>query len=83
MIFLNRLNSKDNNLYRIISDFEIESNQIINENSKQNNTIMIPEEEWNSIEEILYLSNIREEIDKIRENEDWDRAIEYNKDKDW
>ena len=47
---------------------------------------MISEDEWKSIEETLFLSSIPkyvENINNIRNNENWDKAKEYQKDEEW
>ena len=43
-------------------------------------------DEWKNIEETLYLSSIPglvEDVNKIRKNEDWKSAKEYEPDEEW
>lgn len=47
---------------------------------------MISEDEWKNIEETLYLSSIPEladNINSIRETEDWESAMEFDLNEKW
>ena len=47
---------------------------------------MISEDEWKKIEETLFLSNIPvfiDSVNKIRKEENWVVADEYNSDEEW
>lgn len=74
------------NLYKLVSDVNVGFNPITIVNNKGKNAVLISEEEWKNIEETLYLSNIPgfvENINKIRNNENWKEAKEYNIDEEW
>ena len=46
------------NLYQLVSDVNVGFNPITIVNNKGKNAVLISEDEWNSIEETLYLSSI-------------------------
>ena len=74
------------NLFKLVSDVNVEFNPITIVNNKGKNAVLISEEEWKNIEETLYLSSIPgyvENINEIRENENWDKAKEYTIDEEW
>lgn len=74
------------NLFQLVNDVNIGFNPITIVNSKGKNAVLISEDEWKNIEETLYLSSIPglvDDINKIRENEDWQSAKEYNPDEEW
>ena len=55
-------------------------------NSKGKNAVLISEGECKNIEETLYLSIILEfvnNVNEIRENENWKTAKEYNFNEEW
>ncbi len=55
-------------------------------NTKRKNAILISEEEWRSIEETLHLSSIPRLVDNINEiknTENWDEATEYSENDEW
>ena len=74
------------NLFKLVSDVNIGFNPITIVNNKGKNAVLISEDEWKSIEETLFLSSIPkyvENINNIRNNENWDKAKEYQKDEEW
>lgn len=74
------------NLYQLVSDVNVGYNPITIVNNKGKNAVLIAEDEWKSIEETLYLSNIPgfvENVNKIRKTEDWKNAKEYNPNEEW
>lgn len=74
------------NLFKLVSDVNVGFNPITIVNNKGKNAVLISEEEWKNIEETLYLSSIPgyvENINKIRKNENWDKAKEFNPDEEW
>ncbi len=74
------------NLYKLVSDVNVGFNPITIVNNKGKNAVLISEEEWKNIEETLFLSSIPgfvENINDIKNNENWDKAIEYKKDEEW
>ena len=74
------------NLFQLVSDVNIGFNPITIVNNKGKNAVLISEDEWKNIEETLYLSSIPglvDDVNKIRKNEDWKSAKEYNPDEEW
>ncbi len=74
------------NLYKLVSDVNVGFNPITIVNNKGKNAVLISEDEWKNIEETLFLSSIPgyvDNINEIRNNEDWDKATEYKKDEEW
>ncbi len=55
-------------------------------NNQGKNVVMISEDEWNGIQETLYLNSIPgygEELLRIAETEDWEHAERYDPNKEW
>ena len=74
------------NLFQLVSNVNIGFNPITIVNNKGKNAVLISEDEWKNIEETLYLSSIPglvEDVNKIRKNEDWKSAKEYEPDEEW
>ena len=74
------------NLFQLVADVNIGFNPITIVNNKGKNAVLISEDEWRRIEQTLYLSNVPglvDNINEIRENEDWSSAKEYNPDEKW
>ncbi len=74
------------NLYQLVSDVNVGFNPITIVNNKGKNAVLISEDEWKNIEETLFLSSIPgyvENINNIKNSEDWDNAKEYKKDEEW
>lgn len=74
------------NLYQLVSDVNVGFNQITIVNNKGKNAVLISEDEWNSIEETLYLSSIPglvNNINDIRKNEDWSKAEVFSDAEEW
>lgn len=44
-------------------------------NNKEKNVVLISEDEWKNIEEILYLSSIPDDVNNIKNTEKWKDAI--------
>ncbi len=73
-------------LFQLVEDVNALFNPITIVNDKGKNAVLISEDEWKSIEEILYLSSIPglvNDINDIRKNENWDKAKEFNPDEEW
>ena len=47
-----------NNLYQLIADVNAESNPIIITNNKGKNAVLISEEDWNALQETIYLNSV-------------------------
>lgn len=74
------------NLYQLVSDVNVGFNPITIVNNKGKNAVLISEDEWNSIEETLYLSSIPglvDNINDIRKNEDWSKAEVFSDAEEW
>ena len=85
MSTINITNARQN-LFQLVSDVNIGFNPITIVNKKGKNEVLISEDEWKNIEETLYLSSIPglvEDVNKIRKNEDWKSAKEYEPDEEW
>ena len=74
------------NLYQLVSDVNVGFNPITIVNNKGKNAVLISEDEWENIEETLFLSSIPGyvyNINNIRKNENWKSAKKYEKDEEW
>ena len=74
------------NLYQLVSDVNVGFNPITIVNNKGKYAVLISEDEWNSIEETLYLSSIPglvNNINDIRKNEDWSKAEVFSDAEEW
>ena len=74
------------NLYKLVADVNIGYNPITIVNNKGENAVLISEEEWKNIEETLFLSSIPgfvNEVNNIRDTEDWEDAEVYKADEEW
>ena len=88
MKIINRINitKARNNLFKLVSDVNVGFNPITIVNNKGKNAVLISEDEWKNIEETLFLSSIPgyvENINDIRNNENWTNAKEYKEDEEW
>ena len=73
-------------MFQLVSDVNIGYNPITIVNNKGKNAVLISEDEWKNIEETLYLSSIPglvDDVNKIRKNEDWESAKEYDPNEEW
>ena len=73
-------------LFQLVSDVNVGFNPITIVNNKGKNAVLISEDEWKNIEETLFLSSIPgyvENINNIKNNENWNNAQEYKKDEEW
>ena len=74
------------NLFQLVSDVNTGFNPITIVNNKGKNAVLISEDEWNSIEETLFLKTIPgyvDELKNINETENWSVAEEYKTDEEW
>ena len=74
------------NLFQLVSDVNVGYNPITIVNNNGKNAVLISEDEWKNIKETLFLSsnqNYVENINDIKENENWDKAKEYIKNEEW
>ena len=85
MSTINITNARQN-LFQLVADVNVGFNPITIVNNKGKNAVLISEEEWKNIEETLYLSSIPgfvEDINNIRNTEDWESSKEFNPDEEW
>ena len=85
MINIDIRNAKKN-LNKLVDEVNIGFNPITIVNKNGKNAVLISEEEWINIEETLYLSSINElveDINNIRNNEDWSSSKEFKLDEEW
>ena len=85
MSTINITNARQN-LFQLVADVNVGFNPITIVNNKGKNAVLISEDEWRSIEETLYLSNIPgyvDDIKKIDAQEDWQVAEEYDPYEEW
>jgi len=74
-----------NNLYKLINDVNEDSTPVTIVNSRGKNAVLISEEDWNSINETLYLYSIPGMVESIMESkkEDKSKMTVYDKDTFW
>ena len=85
MSTINITNARQN-LFQLVADVNVGYNPITIVNNKGKNAVLISEEEWKNIQETLYLSSVPglvEDINNIRNNENWETAKEFNPDEEW
>lgn len=85
MININIRNAKKN-LNKLLDEVNVGFNPITIVNKNGNNAVLISEEEWNNIEETLYLSSVNglvKDINNIRNNEDWESSKKFDLDEEW
>ena len=74
------------NLFKIMAFVNENAQPVTLTNNKGKNAVLISEDEWKNIEETLYLSSIPglvDDVNKIRKNEDWESAKEYDPNEEW
>ena len=85
MSTINITNARQN-LYQLVCDVNVGYNPITIVNNKGQNAVLISEEEWKNIEETLYLTSVPrlvDDINNIRDTEDWSAAKEYDPNEKW
>ena len=85
MSTINITNARQN-LFQLVNDVNMGYNPITIVNNKGKNAVLISEDEWNSIQETLFLSSIPGLVDNIKQienEEDWEQAEEYNPNEEW
>ena len=71
-----------NNLYNLISEVNSSSEPITITNKRGKNAVLISEDDWNALQETLYLNSIPGMADSII-NADFTDAKEYDPDEEW
>ena len=85
MSTINITNARQN-LFQLVADVNVGYNPITIVNNKGKNAVLISEEEWKNIQESLYISSVPglvEDINNIRNNENWETAKEFNPNEEW
>lgn len=68
------LSAAQKNLYRLIMDVNEYSSPITITNSKGKNVVLLSEQDWNAIQETLYLNSIPGMVDSILSSRQEDAA---------
>lgn len=74
------------NLFKLVSDVNIGYDPITIVNNKGKNAVLISEDEWNNIQETLYLSSIPgfvEDIINVDKKTNWEKAKTYDPEEEW
>ena len=83
MIAINATNARKN-LYQLIADVNTNSMPITITNSKGKNAVLLSEDDWNALQETVYLNAVPEMVDSILKA---DEALEereiYDPDEEW
>ena len=85
MSTINITNARQN-LFQLVAEVNVGFNPITIVNNKGKNAVLISEEEWKNIEETLYLTSLPgfvQDINNIKETEDWETAKEFKSDEEW
>ena len=85
MSTINITNARQN-LFQLVAEVNVGFNPITIVNNKGKNAVLISEEEWKNIEETLYLTSLPgfvQDINSIKETEDWETAKEFKSDEEW
>lgn len=53
------------NLYQLISEVNVNSEPITIVNFREKNAVLLPENDWNAIQETIYLNSIPEMVESI------------------
>lgn len=73
------------NIYQILSDVNNSSQPITITNNRGKNGVLISEEDWNAIQETLYLNSIPGMTESIMEagKEALEECVVYDSNEDW
>ncbi len=73
------------NIYQILSDVNKNSQPITITNNRGKNGVLISEDDWNAIQESLYLNSIPGVVESIFKagEETLEECIVYNQDEEW
>ena len=73
------VNSMNANLNQLISDVNANNIPITITNSKGKNAVLLSEDDWNALQETIYLNSIPGMVDSILEEEPLDEREVYGK----
>ncbi|MCD7980871.1 MAG: type II toxin-antitoxin system Phd/YefM family antitoxin [Clostridiales bacterium] len=73
------------NLYQLISDVNTNSTPVTITNSRGKNAVLLSEDDWNAIQETLYLNSVPGMAESIIEakNEPIEEAVVYAEGEEW
>ena len=73
------------NLYQLIQDVNTNSTPITITNSRGKNAVLLSEDDWNAIQETVYLNSIPGMVDSIlsANGESLEERTVYDPDEDW
>lgn len=73
------------NLYQLIQDVNTNSTPITITNSRGKNAVLLSEDDWNAIQEIVYLNSIPGMVDSIlsANGESLEERTVYDPDEEW
>lgn len=73
------------NLYQLIQDVNTNSTPITITNSRGKNAVLLSEDEWNAIQETVYLNSIPGMVDSIlsANGESLEERTVYDPDEEW
>lgn len=73
------------NLYQLIQDVNTNSTPITITNSRGKNAVLLSEDDWNAIQETVYLNSIPGMVDSIlsANGESLEERTVYDPDKEW
>lgn len=72
------------NLYQLLADVNHNSQPIILTNSRGKNGVLISEDDWNAIQETLYLNSVPGLTDSIIQSKsELNTGSVYDKDEEW
>ena len=85
VILMNAVNatSARKNLYRLISDVNSNSTPITITNSRGKNAVLLSEDDWNAIQETIYLNSVPGMVNSILKEEPLEEREIYNPDEEW
>ena len=73
------------NLYQLIQDVNTNSTPITITNSRGKNAVLLSEDDWNAIQETVYLNSIPGMVDSIlsAKGESLEESTVYDPDEEW
>ncbi len=73
------------NFYKLMADVNANSAPVVITNDNGKNAVLISEDDWNAIQETLYISSIPGMAESIIEagNEPSEKCSKYNPDEEW
>ena len=71
------------NLYQLISEVNADSAPITITNSRGKNAVLISEDDWNALQETVYLDSIPGMVESILEEEPLEQMKRYDPNEEW